>query len=183
MNIDIELNLLTIFYNYDKTSFFSNHLIKLLTKFSSENNYKLLLFPDNNHFDKYKICLDILRDINKTNKDSQTPVKFIIVTNSIDLLLEFTNILRLSFTKSNNVSIYLKENNIDKSLILRTDQLAIYEIQKNNVVKIPSGCEGINSNRIKQYIEKSNNRYNTIQNIFENYSILSKEHFKLFNTD
>jgi len=99
------------------------------------------------------------------------------------LLLEFTNILRLSFTKSNNVSIYLKENNIDKSLILRTDQLAIYEIQKNNVVKIPSGYEGINSNRIKQYIEKSNNRYNTIQNIFENYSILNKEYFKLFNTD
>lgn len=174
----IELNLVNIFYNFTD-NLYSRHIIKELEKLSDMNNYELLKFPENFNFDSHKNILKILELIKEKNQNKIT--KFIIITNSPDILIEFSNFMMLSFLKSDNVKLYLYENKIDSSLLVNVNNINVYQVEnkKNKLDKLEVGYFGIKSNKLKNLLEKSSKRYNSIKEIYDSYSSFNRDYYQL----
>jgi hypothetical protein len=165
-----QIKKITILYNVIKRDY-SRYIVENIKFIADKNKHSIYEFPENNDFNKYQIVYDILEnEYNKTNKA-------IIITNCIDILLEFSNVLKLSFTKSENVQAYLTVNKINKDILITPDKVAVYEIDnKNNRLReIEVGYFGIKSEKLKNYIDKSSKRYESIDEIFRSYCILNKE--------
>jgi len=172
-----QIKKITILYNLINKEY-SRYIVENIKFIADKNKYSVYEFPENNDFNKYKIVYDILEnEYNKTNK-------VIIITNCIDILLEFSNILKLSFTKSENVQAYLNVNKINKDILITPDKVAVYEIddKKKKIIEIEVGYFGIKSEKLRKYIDKSSKRYQDIDEIFKSYCILNKEIY-LFDKD
>lgn len=174
----IELSLVNVFYNFTN-SLYSKHIIKELEKLSDMNNYELLKFPENYNFDSYKNILKILELIKEKNQNKIT--KFIIITNSPDILIEFSNFMMLSFLKSDNVKLYLYENKIDSSLLVNVNNINVYQVEnkRNQLDKLQTGYFGIKSNKLKNLLERSSKRYNNIKEIYDSYSSFNRDYYQL----
>lgn len=174
----IELSLVNVFYNFTN-NLYSKHIIKELEKLSDMNNYEILKFPENYNFDSYKNILKILETIKEKNQNKIT--KFIIITNSPDILIELSNIMMLCFTKSDNVKLYLYENKIDSSLLIDINNINVYQIDnhKNRLKKVDTGYFGIKSDKLKNLLDRSSKRYNSIKEIYDSYSTFNREYYQL----
>jgi hypothetical protein len=178
----IELKLLNIFYNFDQ-KFYSSFILKELTKISEFNNYELILYPENYSFNQFSNVKKILENIKEKNLDKLT--KFIVITNSNDILLELSNFMMLSFVSSDNVLLYLHDNKIDKNILLNVNNINVYELDNTSkkINSIECGYFGIKSNRLKANITKGNNRFNDITGIYKSYSSFNKEYYSLMKKD
>jgi hypothetical protein len=178
MILHLNLKKINIFYNFNQ-NYYSDYVKNQIKIISEKNNFEIISFPEVQDFDKQKIVLKILQLIHEKNKEQ--PKNFIILTNCIDVLLEFSNMLILSFVSSDNVKLYLKQNKIPQEILVTPNLYSVYEVNnsKKEIEQIEVGYFGIKSNKLKSYVSNSSKRYNELLEIFESYSQLNKEFYIL----